>query len=505
LEGNIFTDSFVTWLERVQLPRNRTVRALLSVFGVLVLAVLLSRGMTGGDESITVEFADLWWRGGWSAIVQTLEMEWVAHRLFWCLEKLALSIPLLSLRDEARLHDGLMVLDGVLFMLAALGLSMHHLMRRGYSPALASLAGAALFLASSAVSFFSGGSIECQMFLYVVMIAIALDPPGAMTGRHFLFLFAGSGLLAFCKAYSVLFLLPLGLLLPARKLQLAYGSWILATGGLWALLAIKIGASTQGGMVEFYTHMTTDLGLPAIGTRFIQFMLSPPYGLLWSFPLLFICVAMARGVTRVLLIKLAGVLWLSVALCLFDFWTGFGAVAGQRYIVPYLAIFLPEIASGLKRLLAYRRMAGVIVPALVLFFLPSIEYRNSQIYGWNVQSESRGWGFADWRMHPAVFGWRVVAAKNSGAAEFVPSGDIPLVVRTDAIFPMTGISRILYALQEPSKQAYAEQGRARLQLARLGLNNRPLWLTMRTLMILALTVWLSWAALKTAHAGSSLV
>lgn len=78
-----------------------------------------------------MEFANSWWRGGWSAIVQTLQMEWVAHRLFWCLQKLALSIPLLSLRDQAGLHDALMVLDGVLFMLAALGLAIRHLVRRG--------------------------------------------------------------------------------------------------------------------------------------------------------------------------------------------------------------------------------------------------------------------------------------------------------------------------------------------------------------------------------------
>jgi hypothetical protein len=496
LEGIILTGGFLTWAKRIRLPQGRVVLALVSGSGIFLLAVLLSRGMTGGDESITIEFANLWWRGGWDAIVGTLEMEWVSHRFFWCLEKLALSIPLWGLRDHSRLYGGFMVLDGVLFMLAALGLAIHHLRRRGHSLALASLATASLFLASSAVSFFSGGSIECQMFLYVVMVAVALDQPGAMTGRYFFLLLTASVLLVFCKTYSVLFLLPLGLLFPARKLRFLFGIWVLATAGLWALLAMKIGDSASGGMLGFYSHMTTDLGVAAVLTRFVQFMLSPPYGLVWSFPFLFVCLAMARDARRILLIKITGVLLLSIALCLFDFWTGFGAVAGQRYIVPYLAIFLPEIASGLSRILAHRPAVAALIPALVLFFLPSIEYRNSQIYGWDVQGQSRGWGFSDWRMHPGVFGWRVVVAKESGVPRFAPSVDIPLMVRTDAIFPMTGISRILYALENPSKQTYPVQAQARIQLARLGLDSRPLWLVVRGLMILALMAWMSWAALK---------
>lgn len=488
------------------MPRRIALTAALCLLALL-LTILLSRGTAGGDEEQPSAFAMLWWKGGWSVIANKLPLDYIAHRFFWALEKTAWNgfiILFPGVSSHEILHYAVLVMDGVLFMLAALLIAIWHLHRRGYSWAIACLSAASLLISSSAISFFGGGILECQMFFYVVVIVVAIDAPRHMTRPKLATLLISSAFLIFSRIYASIFLLPLSLLF-GRRTRPLYAVWVVGMTGLWWLLQQAVAGSAPGGMVAYYTQNYTDKGdmsLLAIPFRLGEMLFSPGYGLVWCFPFLFLAVIAAWHDRFTFLVKLAGVLLLAGLLCTFDFWPGWGASAGQRYLVPFLLIFLPEVAFGFRFILNCWRWAGILVPLLTLLFLPSIEYRNTLLYNWTDKTHFGflGWGYGDPLLHPGIFAWRVIAAKERGAVDFQPSADIPLVVHTNAIVPMTGVSRLIYALEQPEIASDPRSHGINTWLARLGLDKLPLWIAVRGVMIAALFVWLFGAAALAATA-----
>jgi hypothetical protein len=492
---------------------------------VVALIFLLSRGTTGGDEATGATFAKLWWQGGWSAVTSRMEMDWVAHRFFWCLQKTLWNGLLIGLPWVAKnftLHDAFLALDGVVFMLATSAVGIWHLRKRDYDWSVALLATAGILLASSAVSFFGGGILECQMCFYAMVLMAALDRPGAVTRRRMAVILPCTSLLIFCKAYSVLFLLPLALLMTGR-LRLVYLGWIAAMPVLWGMVLQIVGDGASGGMLAFYlNNLTNGASLTAMGFRFVELVFSPAYGLVWCFPLLLMAALVPAQGRRNLLIKVSGLFLVSMALCIFDFWHGYGASAGPRYIVPFLLLFLPEVACGFKALLSRWRWAGLLVPVLTLLFLPSIEYRNSLMYRWAEDPVAPGrcgavacerpgivgWGYGDPLLHPGIFGWRVVMARIEGAEDFRPSFQVPLYLHTRAIFPMTGVSRVVYALERRGLASDPSSRKITDALAKAKLDSLMLWMLIRALIVAAVLVSLliaAWRSAKTVGLENSLI
>jgi len=477
----------------------------------VALLFLLSRGTTGGDEATGATFAQLWWQGGWSAVTSQMEMDWVAHRFFWCLQKTVwngLLICLPWVTASATLHDAFLAVDGVFFMLATLAVAIWHLRQRAHGWPIAVLAPVGVLLASSAISFFGGGILECQMCLYAVVIMAAFDRPGEMTWRRMAVILPFTSLMIFCKAYSVLFLLPLSLLMTGR-FRFAYLAWIAAMPVLWGAVLQMVGGGASGGMLAFYlNNLTNGASGTAMFFRLTEMFFSPAYGLVWCFPFLLLAVLVPAQGRRILSVKALGLLMVSMALCIFDFWHGYGASAGPRYIVPFLLFFLPEVARGFQVLLARWRWAGILVPLLTLLFLPSIEYRNSLMYRWAEDAAAPGrcgtvtcerpgivgWGYGDPLLHPGVFSWRVVMARAGGARNFRPSQQVPLYLHTSALFPMTGISRVIYALERRDGVSDVASRKIVALLAKANLDVPVLWIAIRALMAAALLAVLTIAA-----------
>jgi hypothetical protein len=458
---------------------------------------LLSHGTSGGDENLPVRASAIFWTEGWSSLWRSSEAPWLMHRFLWFVEKavwqgvLEIFVPGVLARNSL-VADALMVWDDVLFMLAATGVMMWHLLRCGYKWPFASLASAALLFASSAVSLFSGGVLECQMTFYAVVIAAMVDGEALPDTLRWIVLLTASALLVFSKDYALATLLPLSLLFNRPRERWLYAISLVTFAATWALL-LRITAGN--GIEDLYENMIAGPTMQGVLVNFGEAVFSFSFGAVWCFPLLAFAFV-DRGSRRSALLKLSGFTVLIAFLALFDFWHGSGAVAGPRYILPFVMLFFPEVASGFAVAVRRWRWVCFAVPALALLFLPSIDYHNSQAYSWtNVPHSDTGWPHSDPAMQPGVLGWRVVLAKTYGEEKFRPGRGMP-VAHTAAIFPMTGISRFLYLLE--GRAADSRQPFAQNWLRRHGVGNTAIWITLRDALAGALLLWLFYAAAKVA-------
>jgi hypothetical protein len=471
---------------------KRILRFLLACLCILLLAVLLSRGTTGGDEGAAIGFAQSLEAG--HALSRIQAVNYLGHRLFWVIEKLLLNrfysavLPT-ALASNGVVHSALMVIDGSLFMCLCAVVGLRQLRTRGYDFAAASVATGAILISSSALSLFTGGFIECQMCFYVVLIVGALNAQ-SLTRSQFALLLAASAFLVLCKPYSFLFLLPLTFVIGDKRKRIAYAAIVTAVTGLWTLVVFLVGNSGSG-TADLYENWVS-VGSPGIfAIRLMRFFFSAPFGILWSFPLLGFAAIAWRTERRTLTIKLIATLLLSGFLAMFPFWHGAGGLAGPRYIVPFLLIFLPEVARGITIARRYWRWSSLLVPLLALFFLPTIDYRNTLFSRWAEASAAEfGWPYADPNMQPGIFAWRIVAARLRGDTSFEPSVELPYRVPIKNIFPMTGISRVIYLLDYKGWHPHSEQQSVDSWLVAHDMGNSSEWRILRALMIAVLLMWL---------------
>lgn len=474
---------------------------LLAVLACLVLTCLLSRGTSGGDEGAAMIFAADAKLRGWHAMLNTPNGGVRAHRLFWVAEKYLLDGfygLVLPAHFYARplVRNAVMTVDGSLFMLASAFAGWFFLTAKGHDWRIASLSVAALLLGSSAISFFTGGSIECMMCLFAILLTMLLDARTPLSRWQFAAALACGWCLIFCKEYSLLFLLPLALLLRDRTQRLWFFIAMLAAGIAWLGLLAAASNNHGGGTMGFYRSLLSVHSAGIFLDRVTGQLLSLAFGLVWCFPLLAAAALSWRKNRETLLIKSAAILLVILFLALFPFPYGNGAVAGPRYTVPYLLAFLPEVADGIALLRTWQPRLLLSVPLAVLLFLPAIDYRNSLISRWlPVSNRSVPWPATDVMMHPAVFAWHVVAAKHAHAVSLRPSRDLPYVVTLGEVFPMTGLSRIIYVLDNRGVEPDTRLPTVSAWLVRNGLGNPLPWRILRGLLILLLLGWLTLSAL----------
>lgn len=464
----------------------------------LLLTGLLSRGTARGDEGAAIMFASWVKDHGWIATLRGPGGELVAHRLFWVIEKylldgfLALLLPA-WLYGKALVHDAVLTMDGSLFMLAAAATGWLFVERR-QGERVATLAIAALMLGSSAVSFFCGGTIECMMFLFVTVLTVTLHDRPDLSWRHFAVMLAAGTCLILCKPYALAFLLCVALLIPDRRILLAFGAALLLATAAWLLIPAAIGH--EGGAMTYYSHVASIKSLLMILRRVWGQLVSFGYGLVWTFPLLALVLPVWRSHRRALLVKAAAIFVLLLVFALFPFPYGEGAIAGPRYPAPFLMVFLPEIADGIAALRRSRPAVLLAVPLSVLLFLPAMDYRNSLVTRWlDLPLEAIDWVPNDnVLLQPGLFAWRIVAAQETHQAVFRPSPEIAYDVPVKAIFPMSGLSRIVYVLENAAQLDDSRPLTLTGWLWRHGLAAPLLWRALRLVLFALLMGWVLRAA-----------
>lgn len=346
------------------------------------------------------------------------------------------------------------------------------LRREGLDQALAGLTLAGVFAGSYAISVLpsSGlGNIEalliCAQLLLGETAARSSNADQRSVGRTLLLGLAGGYLVAL-RPYALPCVSVLAYLSHRnsadRKLFLV--RWSAGFGS-----AVAIGFAAKFALaIPFISYgplMFPSPGSKAFFTvylgRWVAAFFSFSYGIFLTAPFL-VFAFWARSSD--LWLKSLAIMLVLAATLLFPFWAGESGIAGNRYIFAYLLILLPEVGRGFKIVAGRHPRIALVVPLLVLVFLPCMAFRHNVTFDYAVGQPgqpflshpaigypvSRGARITNQKMpiwnplfHPAVFGWWQALSLAEGHPMVIPL-DEPVAVPTLLVPPYGLVFRFAY-------------------------------------------------------------
>ena len=435
-----------------------------------ILAVGLSDGYLAGDERTIYGFVSLFNQSETSSLFAFLSEPhdfnlYLQHHFFWFLLQLAqtslldLSTVMWGIVWGDELRNWLLVYPLALAACLSIPVAYSALLRLGVDRSHVLLCTGFFYVGGSVVGLLTGGFIECFMLLAVAIRMLLLAPAPRARTQAILLAVVDFTLVA-AKLYSLIFLLAV---LPATLARLRGNSryrylvvlsllcmiWVLAKS------AIPVGAI---GELQWATS-SPGLSVAVFLTRLGEATGSFSYGLLWTTPVLLLLGIPRNALKPELAQKLLAILALECVSCLYSFWHGAAGMPGQRYIMPYLLVLLPDMCAGLLALNARFRGTSLVVLVSVAIFLPAIDYRHSLAdsyadrSGQSMPEVRFGWEnlpMLDWSFHPGIFAWRVLIAKWNNETTMPAARSSGPALSPTAIAPMTGIARVILATNSSS-------------------------------------------------------
>ena len=177
------------------------------------------------------------------------------------------------------------------------------------------------------------------------------------------------------------------------------------------------------------------------------------------------------GRSKHTVLGILSVLALSLVISIYD--ASHGGVAGNRYFLPFLFIFINEFVSGFKIIVKKKNFLIYVLSVLTIINLPSIEYRNFIVNQYQNKSvllkkpeaiakviEINGekkmqlyeWPINNYKFNNIVFSNLILYSKVSKKEHVKISRNI--VLETKYVFPQTGISRLIYLRSNNIKSGY---------------------------------------------------
>lgn len=200
--------------------------------------------------------------------------------------------------------------------------------------------------------------------------------------------------------------------------------------------------------------------LPTYLARWRDALFSFAYGIPWTMP--FLVFALASPDKSALPLKLAAILAILAFTTLFPFWPGNSEIAGNRYLLAQLFLLLPEAGLGFQRLVQRHHLVALVVPVLVLLFLPSIAFRHNLTFDYAVGEPTMAvehpvvghpigplQGPVDmplWNplFHPAVFAWWQTYALATHEPMILPAGSSKVSLDPKLVPPYGLLPRLVY-------------------------------------------------------------
>ena len=190
-----------------------------------------------------------------------------------------------------------------------------------------------------------------------------------------------------------------------------------------------------------------------------KFYFSYGVGIFFSSTILIILLVL--GFNKQTKYKIVGLFFLSVFLCL---WEGFhGYAPGGRYFLPIVVTFLTELNSGFNYLFKNfdrfkNRSISVIILLLLIFNLPVLEYRNTNLTSYLNQSVKKevvinklviknnkiikeNTPIEKITYNHLIFSNMIFFNKLSGSDNITFNNQ---KLELSSIYPMTGIARVIY-------------------------------------------------------------
>jgi hypothetical protein len=460
------------------------VRTWAPVLLVALLAAVLSDGYNAGDEGEIHAFVRAYLDGQagglWEFLTTArLNGSYLRHHLLWFWLQLAGASALDAVTSLLRIDMGAAIRTWLLvyplpFMAALSALVAYRaLLRHAIPKAAAQLGLLAFYLGGSVTGLLTGGFIECAMLLAVAAHLWLVAPREA--GRPpVLPLVLVDWILVAAKPYSLVFL---ALILPGTLARLSPRQRWAYAGGLALLCAAWFALRSQvpaDGIAARADLVIPPLSVGALSTNLFHAAFSLTFGLAWTTPLLLLAGLPREAWGAPLLQKLLAIAALEGVFCLFPFWHGATGVPGQRYVLPYLVILLPEMCAGLAALAARGRLAVIAAVAAVALFLPTLDFRNTfaDTYPRAEPPGQRRIDFglerfpmADGSFHPGVFAWRLAIARAGGDEAFRAALSGGPLLHPGKVVPQTGISRVIAAVNSPALRDDRRLGAVRAKLS----------------------------------------
>lgn len=434
----------------------------------LLLALMASHGSLGGDEGSIFAMTQIYLQENKISIIDFLKTyhEFNAilqNHLFWFLLMLAeryildFSIDLFALHISS--HQYALLISYPLSFLSLLSIYISFKICRLMSTSSVSIQLSIFFIffGSSVIGLLTGGFIEC-FILFAISLRMYVELMHIKNNAwiSILLLVVTDFLIICAKTYSVIlicFFLCCNFKNFKVKNKIIYIATFCLLNFIWIYVTrfiIPIGNQSQ----LWISLISSNTNINSWIQNMLAALFSFGFGIFWITPF-FTCLLFSTNIQlqRIFYMKFLVILTLQSYFCIYPFWHGAQGLAGQRYILPFLVIFLPEVSLLIEDAVKKRSCFLYSIPLCIALFIPTVDYRNtlSDIYSQQNLVEipknelfDLNFPFYDLSFQPAIFAWHIEYSILFDKKFILAAISRKMVLQPTQILPMTSLSRIIY-------------------------------------------------------------
>lgn len=477
---------------QLQFWRNRLDRAVIGMrpwgwFWILlgVTSFLIQPGMLGADDRIVFSYSRAFVNAGfrWSVMLSENRLPrdaamFLKHDFAWFVLQVLEYLPFSMLMRIVRIGCNTSVLEqfymsalSVIPVWTAIGVGWILLRREALSRLAAAMTLAGVWAGGYGICFLDTTYLANVESLLICLQLLLLAPSSQRTPGSMALVGAMAGFTAALKLYALPCVAVIAFPALLRSDRRAVWYWI---GSFCAVLLpivffkLFVPLPSRQYLLEFRPALDSAEFPAEIMSRILQAFFSPAYGLFLTMP--FLAFALLGAQRQTILFKLVGFITTLVLTLPFPFWTGTSGIAGNRYMFPYVLVFLPEIGRGFLFVISKVKIAVLIVPILIIAFFPCLAYRHNVTFEYATGRDAAaakinsyttlhpiighsldggpprlGQRLPTWdiRFHPAIFAWTqsLDVLRGKELTLDLPS---PVRVNAAAVPPYSLVLRMLF-------------------------------------------------------------
>lgn len=457
---------------------------------------MTSHGSYGGDEGTIFKATQSYLNGDesslWNFLRKKNELSGILqNHFFWfiliLIERIAVDTVFLNINVVITpIYYGVLIsLPLAVMVVTSVYIAYKTLRFKGFKSNICLLSILFIFFGSNIIGLFTGGFIEC-FIIFSLCIREFFQARLCNNKNLIIFIALIDSLIIFAKSYSIIvifFLILINFKSIKINEKIKYISLLLFSNIIWIYITRIIIPIDDNGPL-WISLISKSLSFREWFENIISAFFSFGFGIFFTAP--FLLFLFNRNIFKSqLALKIIGIIALEMYLCIYPFWTGAQGLPGQRYILPFLIIFLPEVASSVNLLMSRKSKLLYIIPICLILFFPALDYRNSlsdtyanQTIANDVNEKNNfilNFPAYDLTFHPGIFAWRILASNTLDDQYLKAASSRELIFNPNKIFPMSSISRIIFLLSSE------KTNRIDLQNARTEV---PIWIEVWALSVL---------------------
>jgi hypothetical protein len=434
--------------------KNKIIINLTIFISILLLSCILSDGYLGGDELAINRIVVSYVQSNLSLYdfirVNPQSRFYLNHHFLWFIFQLGMfnisDLFFNSLTKNAIILNWIQVLPLSVFATCSVLNCFLWLKKNGFSIEIILISLILFYFGSSICCLLTGGFVECFLIFAISMRMLIISEDNKI---NLILLIALDFLIIASKAYAIILIIILIPILNQKiksKLLIKYVLILFLMLLFWSTSKFILFEFNQSNLEIYDDPLFNNLQFSIVFFNFINSIFSFRYGLLFSCPLLLFLIITTCLRDPVLVIKVSALVFLQLFFCFFSFWHGASGFSGQRYLIPFLVILVPEFTGWIKYLVDKKNALVFFFYMLILINLPVIDYRNTLASSqddtkWNVTNYIDFLSNYDYQFEPHFYAWRLIISEQTSNYEVLRRSNTSLALLTSV--PMTGISRLI--------------------------------------------------------------